>query len=340
MGAIRRHLTALILIAGLCVVHDGPAAAQVSESINIVSQPVGFNRDEPGRTHFGKLEWLGTLKLDFPSQAFGGYSGLAIDAAGKQLLAVSDEGTWLKADLVYRDGKIEKVDNARIGPLHSTRGKVLDKKSLQDAEGMTLASPGSFTGDVYISFERRHRIAVHKLTPRGIGRARRLLTLPKALRSAKGNKGLEGLTLVTAGPSKGSLLAMTEEHLDASGNHIGWLIGGPKPGMLSLRKRDGFSVTDLASLPGGDVFVLERRFRFSEGVKMRIRRLRAKDIKPGALFDGEILFRANQLFEIDNMEGIAAHRDATGRTILTVISDDNFNRILQRTLLMQFAVVE
>ena len=44
--------------------------------------------------------------------------------------------------------------------------------------------------------------------------------------------------------------------------------------------------------------------------------------------------------EIDNMEGLAVHRNAQGRTILTLISDDNFNRRFQRTLLMQFALVE
>jgi hypothetical protein len=39
------------------------------------------------------------------------------------------------------------------------------------------------------------------------------------------------------------------------------------------------------------------------------------------------------------MEGIAAHRSASGETILTLISDDNFSA-LQRTLLMQFALTD
>jgi hypothetical protein len=37
------------------------------------------------------------------------------------------------------------------------------------------------------------------------------------------------------------------------------------------------------------------------------------------------------------MEGIAAHRGASGETIITLISDDNFSA-LQRTLLLQFAL--
>jgi hypothetical protein len=83
--------------------------------------------------------------------------------------------------------------------------------------------------------------------------------------------------------------------------------------------------------------VLERRFRYSEGIKMRIRRIAAKDLKPRALISGEVLLEATDALNIDNMEGIAAHRSASGETILTLVSDDNFSA-LQRTLLMQFAL--
>ena len=52
---------------------------------------------------------------------------------------------------------------------------------------------------------------------------------------------------------------------------------------------------------------------------------------------GEVLLEANDSLNIDNMEGIAVHRGASGETVLTLISDDNFSA-LQRTLLMQFAL--
>jgi hypothetical protein len=42
--------------------------------------------------------------------------------------------------------------------------------------------------------------------------------------------------------------------------------------------------------------------------------------------------------EIDNMEALAVHKDQNGDTVLTIISDDNFNRSLQRTLLLQFTL--
>jgi hypothetical protein len=47
--------------------------------------------------------------------------------------------------------------------------------------------------------------------------------------------------------------------------------------------------------------------------------------------------RSTPALNIDNMEGVAAHRSASGETILTLISDDNYSP-LQRTLLMQFTI--
>ena len=42
--------------------------------------------------------------------------------------------------------------------------------------------------------------------------------------------------------------------------------------------------------------------------------------------------------QIDNMEGLAIRTDGEGRAILTLISDDNGNGPLQRTILLQFAL--
>ena len=38
------------------------------------------------------------------------------------------------------------------------------------------------------------------------------------------------------------------------------------------------------------------------------------------------------------MEGLAVHACAGGQIIVTMISDDNFNHLLQRTLLLQVAI--
>jgi len=313
---------------------DRPSPVKVS------SEPILFDRDKPDKRRYGKLEWLGTLRLTSPLPGFGGFSGLALDKTGTQMLAISDEGRWLRAEIVYRDGRLEKLGNTRMGRTRGLNGKPLGGKILADSESVVFATPGALTGKAFVSFERKHRITEYKVTRQGLGAAIRDLKLPGRARSMSRNKGLEGITVLRAGRSKGALLAFAEEYLDEQGNHTGWLIGGPAPGLLKLKRLKGFAVTDLASAGNGDIIVLERRFRFTEGVKMRLRRVKAAEVKRGALLGGEVLFETDDVREIDNMEGLAVHTDAQGRDILTLISDDNFNRRFQRTLLMQFAIVE
>ena len=67
-------------------------------------------------------------------------------------------------------------------------------------------------------------------------------------------------------------------------------------------------------------------------------RLRAA-IAPGTLVDGPAIFEADLGYEIDNMEGIDCHTAENGDIVLTLVSDDNFSMI-QRTLLLQFTLVE
>ena len=85
--------------------------------------------------------------------------------------------------------------------------------------------------------------------------------------------------------------------------------------------------------------ILERRFSYSEGIQMRIRRVAASELKPGALIQGEVLLEATDSFNIDNMEAIGAASPRVRRDHLTLMSDDNFSP-LQRTLIMQFTLPE
>jgi hypothetical protein len=43
-------------------------------------------------------------------------------------------------------------------------------------------------------------------------------------------------------------------------------------------------------------------------------------------------------YEIDNMESVAAQTNSRGETIITLLSDNNFNSFIQRTILLQFAL--
>jgi len=248
---------------------------------------------------------------------------------------VSDAGLWLTGEIIAGENGPAGLTNVRTGPLLDKNGKPLTRNRERDAEAITRAGSN---GQVYIGFEQRHRIELTPLRRAGPGSPRRQVGLPRSARRARGNSGIEGVALLTHGPHAGSLIFFTENLLDKAGNHRGWLAGRSKPMSVTLKRLKGFDITDLALLPDGDLLVLERRFRFLEGVKMRIRRIESAAIRPGALLDGEVLLEAGNGYAIDNMEGIAVHRGAAGDPVITLISDDNFNRGLQRTLLLQFAL--
>ena len=107
---------------------------------------------------------------------------------------------------------------------------------------------------------------------------------------------------------------------------------------FSVQRFEDYSITDLAVLPDGAILTLERSFSRTSLPGMAIRRFSSAMIAAGATIEPELLFAGRfPFYAIDNMEGIAVcARD--GETRLTVLSDNNFNTSLQRTLLLQFAL--
>ena len=305
----------------------------------VTAIPIDFDRDNPGRKEFGKLIYRAGLNLYAKSSHFGGFSGLALDPSGRTLLAISDAGVWLRANLGYDGRKLKGLSEVVLGPVLGADGKALRDDRERDSEGMALVDGDTRQGTAYVSFERKHRIARYPFTAERFGPPSGTVPLPAAAKAMNANRGIEAMALIRTGKLKGTLLAFAEGRADKNGNLMGWLIGGPSPGGILLKRLGGFDITDAAALPDGGVVLLERRFRFSEGIKMRVRRIAAGEIKRGALMQGEVLLEAEDNLNIDNMEAIAAHRAPSGETVLTIMSDDNFSA-LQRTLIMQFTLPE
>jgi hypothetical protein len=335
---------ALLAIAALFVIAPAladkpPSAPDRPVAVKVTAIPIDFDRDNPDRKQFGKLIYRGGLNLFANSSFFGGYSEMVLDPTGTSLLAVSDAGTWLRATLDYDGRQIKGLSNATLGPLLGKEGKPLVADQDRDSEGMTLVDGNPKRGTALVSFERRHRIERYPFTEEKFGPPDGAIALPKEARRMDANRGIEAIALIRSGRLKGTLVAFSERLLDRNGNLRGWLIGGPTPGPIALKRIGGFDITDAAPLSDGGIVVLERRFRYSEGIKMRIRRIRPGELRPGALISGEVLLEAEDNLNIDNMEAISASRSASGETVLTLMSDDNFSP-LQRTLIMQFAMPE
>ncbi len=223
-------------------------------------------------------------------------------------------------------------------PLKSLSGQPLNRLCDRDAEALTLVKGSVAKGRLLISFERNHRVGFFDIGKRGISAPKRYLSLPAVAKRLSRNSGLEGLAVLQGGRFKGSVVAFSEHLIDGTGALTGWIWVDGKAKRFKLDNGGAFSVTAAAPLPDGGLLVLERRFRWNEGVKARLRLIRAHELRPGAKIKGELLLDAGLKHQIDNMEGLAAHKGADGEIIVTMISDDNFNRVLQRTILLQFAL--
>ncbi len=110
VGVKRAALTigaALVLAAPFALANNKPAPpSKTLTEIEVRATPIAaFDKENPAATRFGKLTWRGGLVLSSATPSFGGWSGLVLGANGKQLVAVSDAGTWMTAHIVYEGGK-------------------------------------------------------------------------------------------------------------------------------------------------------------------------------------------------------------------------------------------
>lgn len=325
------------VLAGLAIAQPKPGTRglEVGGVVVTASPIAAFDRADGSRRTFGKLEWRGGLVLGSKAKAFGGWSGITLDAQGKGFLAISDAGTWMSGKIAYKGSAPAGIVDAKIGPLLARDGKGLARFKDRDAESVALASGSLDDGTVLIAFEQKGRIGRFPVKDGVVSAPTSYLAMPKAVR---GLDGFEAATVLRGVPLKGSAVAVAERLMTPAKHHAGWIWVGKEPKAFALSDIGGFDITDLAALPDGDVLVLERRFRWLEGVSMRVRRVPAGELKPGAVVRGEVLMEADLGQQIDNMEGLAVHAGDDGETILTIISDDNFNGLLQRTLLLQFAL--
>jgi hypothetical protein len=196
---------------------------------------------------------------------------------------------------------------------------------------------------LYVGIERVEQIVRFDFRRNGLLARGEPIAVPPDFKSFTYNKSLECLAAPPNGsPLAGHLIVVTERSLDQAGNHRSFLIkpngGADQVERFTVKRSDDFDVSDCTILPPGDLLLLERRYSPARGVAMRIRRVPLTSIKPGALVDGKALIEADLGYQIDNMEGIAVHRNAAGETIITLVSDDNFS-VIQRNLLLQFALV-
>jgi hypothetical protein len=310
-------------------ISPSPPAAIEIQAVPITS----LSLMTPSQRKFGLLEFRGGLVLTSPAKEFGGISSIRVQPDGGRFIAATDRAWWLRGRITYKGDSPAGIIDAEMAPILGPDGRTLVARGWFDTEGM--AQDG---GVLYVSTERVNRVLRFDYGKDGLRARGQIVTVPPGVRTLPNNKGLEGLAFVPRGlPLGGALIALSERGLDKSGNHLAFLIGGPQPGTFTVKRSNAFDISDAALLPSGDLLVLERKFSWTSGLFIRLRRIALADVRPGALVDGPVLFEGDFSMTIDNMEGLSVHQSPTGERVLTMISDDNFSMI-QRTLLLQFTL--
>jgi hypothetical protein len=326
----RSFVAFCLLVAAACAgaPPPGPVGAQ-DLPLQISSTGLPFRIDDPQAAEVGKLKWRGGIAMKASSRNFGGWSDLHVWPDGKTLTSISDEGSWFTASIDYdRAGNLAGLTGQKIGSLRGLDGNVLSGKQWTDAEGMALMPDGSWI----VSFEHHHRIWRYQTldsTPTAI-------VTPQDFTRQPNNGGVETLTAL----ADGRIIAISEEYTVKAGFNVGW-IGTPDG---SNRYRwdhfdyatiPAFHPTAIRQLPDGSFAVLERAFDPIRGIRCRVLRFPASQLKPEGTVSPEELARLASPYAVDNLEGLSVTVGSRGETLLWLISDDNFNPV-QRNILLLF----
>lgn len=324
---------AVILSSGISVPANGAdllsqAKAVAVETIRIEQFRIGRDQNT-----FGMLTFLGGLEITSKDRNVGGISGLLCLGGGSTLLAVTDNGLWLAARLKQDDrGTPLDVHDARYAPLRGTKGETLKADWRHDTEALTTDGR-----NLFVAAERTNEVYRYPW-PLSTGTEKMVqsLPMPPGVKALRGNKGLEALAAGWPGsPSEGRLIGVAERGVQGQQHLPAFILSPGNQGAFTIARSGRYDATDAAFLPDGDLLLLERRFNLRDLIGMRLRRFDGMRLEAGAYLEGEVLLEADFSDQIDNMEALAVHQTADGRTIVTLLSDNN-RSLLQRNILLRF----
>jgi hypothetical protein len=189
-------------------------------------------------------------------------------------------------------------------------------------------------GDAWVGFERRNAVwRYNNRTWKSDSHAQ-----PPAMRRWPENNGAEGMIRLAGS----RFLVFSEATRNTDGSLQVLLFDGDpaepptRSVRMGYRAPEGYHLTDAALLPDGRLLLLNRRFTLIEGISAKLVLASLPRLQAGAVIQGKEVADLRPPLLVDNMEGLSTTEER-GRTIVWIISDDNFNP-LQRTLLMKFAL--
>lgn len=305
------------------------AGAASAEPITLTATEIPLNPLDASQHGVGPLEFLAGYELSSESEYWGGLSGMVIAADGAELTAIADTGRWYRIGLTHEGaGKLIGFRSAESGWLLDTKSQPPRKKVNGDAEAVTALPDGS----LLVAYENNHRLWLYKDAGNGALTQRAVVAgAPKAIAELPHNGGIEAMARLPSG----EYLLLSESGLTADGDRLGWIGRRGKWAELRLAPLGSFEPSDLALLPDGNLLLLERRVSLLEGFVNRLSLIDGATVQPGAVLQPQQLAILAAPLSVDNLEAVAARSAPDGSTLIYVVSDDN-QRLLQRTVLLQF----
>lgn len=313
------------LIAGLLMtIWTAPLCA---EPFDLAARPVKLHTEDETISTVGALQFLGGIELRSRHPNFGGLSGMNVSKNGKRLSLVTDKGWWVTLQPIHdQRGYLVDARNGQIGKLLTPSGKPISDSGSGDGEAIARH------GDAFVvSFESDRKMYLYPPGENPLALKPRALRLPSALKGAPSNGQIEALTMLKGG----RLFALTEKFAHGEKAVIGWITQNRAWRQIVYQRSGKFFPTGAATLPDGDVILLERRFNWLAGVASRIVRISTSKILPGARIRGSEIAVLEPPFIVENFEAIDIRTGPKGETLIYILSDDNFQSI-QRNLLLLF----
>jgi hypothetical protein len=312
-------LVGLVLLATMIPPRPTPPLPGPGEA-PLIYTPIPFDAGDPERGDAGRLHFLGGWTLSSPDGRFGGLSGLHVENG--EVTAISDAGMVARFPLPGGSA----APRVRFQPVEQGPGPARSRRT-RDTEGIWI------TGDqLWLTFERQNAVWRYDRATLGAQASAR----PERMRRWKGNSGAEAIVRLT----DGRFLIIEEGRYDGSPTSQAILFAGDPAlpatptATLIYRRPPGYRATDAALLPDGRILILNRGLG---GLRLSAKLLVAdvRGLRPGGTLEGQEVATLEAPLVVDNMEGVSVTSE-NGRTIVWLVSDDDFMRLFRHTLLLKF----
>lgn len=314
-------LGTLIALATMILPEPRPPLPGPGEAA-LTYTPVALDAGDPGRRDVGRLHFLGGWSLHSPDARLGGLSGLHV--GNGEAVAVSDVGMLAFFPLPGASA----APRIRFQPVAQGPG-ASRARFTRDSEGLQVA------GDrLWLSFERYN--AVWRYDRDGV-RAQ-AGAQPEAMRRWRGrNSGPEAMVRL----ADGRFLLIAEGRSERAPTSEAVLFAGDpaEPGTAAIRlvyrrPPGGYRATDAAVLPDGRVLILNRSLAWLR-LSARLVVADVRGLQANGMIEGQEVATLEAPLVVDNMEGLSVTQEG-GRTIVWLVSDDDFMRLFRHTLLLKF----